>query len=273
MGSTALADILIALAMCWCLYHKRTGFAKWVSCLFPVVAAQVGWKSMYRTDSIIMTLMSYSVNSGMLTRWVFNSFWETWPCRRTRIAFLLSACLSLYDTSFISCVNTSLWLHQFVAAPTRLIWEQFFWLMGKCMLALRSDEEEIWCWHLYRLCELLPCYVRETFAFKSVLTSIAFRLNSRDSLRERSADNVLAGLRMSVSVQQDRTRPISKTEPTPVSVTVHSTTTTEFAEGEHDDESDKHVGVLHALVALRNWGSHAFWREEFVTLDTMDFRN
>ncbi|KAI0287972.1 hypothetical protein BC826DRAFT_728904 [Russula brevipes] len=48
MGSASLADIIIALSMCWCLWHKRTGFA--------------------RTDSIIMTLMSYSINSGLLTR-------------------------------------------------------------------------------------------------------------------------------------------------------------------------------------------------------------
>ncbi|KAI0299250.1 hypothetical protein BC826DRAFT_996239, partial [Russula brevipes] len=51
--------------MCWCLWHKRTGFA--------------------RTDSIIMTLMSYSINSGLLTsalatgvvisvRWSFINF-------------------------------------------------------------------------------------------------------------------------------------------------------------------------------------------------------
>ncbi|KAH9013159.1 hypothetical protein EDB83DRAFT_299513 [Lactarius deliciosus] len=47
MGSSVVADILIAGSMCWFLYHKRTGFA--------------------RTDSVIMTLMTYSVHSGLLT--------------------------------------------------------------------------------------------------------------------------------------------------------------------------------------------------------------
>ncbi|KAF8272842.1 hypothetical protein EI94DRAFT_163515 [Lactarius quietus] len=42
-----LADVLIASSMCWYLHRKRTGFA--------------------RTDSIIMTLMLYSINSGLLT--------------------------------------------------------------------------------------------------------------------------------------------------------------------------------------------------------------
>ncbi|KAH9060430.1 hypothetical protein EDB87DRAFT_1615747, partial [Lactarius vividus] len=48
MGSSVVADILIAVSMCWFLYHKRTGFA--------------------RTDSMILTLMTYSVHSGLLTR-------------------------------------------------------------------------------------------------------------------------------------------------------------------------------------------------------------
>ncbi|KAI0287962.1 hypothetical protein BC826DRAFT_728028 [Russula brevipes] len=47
IGSTCLADILIAVSMCWCLYHKRTGFKK--------------------TDSTIMTLILYSINTGLLT--------------------------------------------------------------------------------------------------------------------------------------------------------------------------------------------------------------
>ncbi|KAN0127838.1 hypothetical protein V8E53_014343 [Lactarius tabidus] len=60
LGSSVVADILIAFSMCWYLYHKRTGFA--------------------RTDSMIMTLMSYSINSGLLT--CTNSMiWEIffWP--------------------------------------------------------------------------------------------------------------------------------------------------------------------------------------------------
>ncbi|KAH9034302.1 hypothetical protein EDB84DRAFT_71112 [Lactarius hengduanensis] len=47
LGSAVVADILIAVSMCWFLYQKRTGFA--------------------RTDSVITTLMTYSVHSGLLT--------------------------------------------------------------------------------------------------------------------------------------------------------------------------------------------------------------
>jgi len=47
LSSGTLADVLIASSMCWYLHRKRTGFA--------------------RTDSIIMTLMLYSINSGLLT--------------------------------------------------------------------------------------------------------------------------------------------------------------------------------------------------------------
>jgi len=48
-GSCAgvLADLLVAGAMCWSLYHKRTGFA--------------------RTDTILTTLMAYTINSGFLS--------------------------------------------------------------------------------------------------------------------------------------------------------------------------------------------------------------
>ena len=38
-------------------------------CFFLVVSAvELGLTSMHRTDSVIMTLMSYSINSGLLTR-------------------------------------------------------------------------------------------------------------------------------------------------------------------------------------------------------------
>ncbi|KAH9013182.1 hypothetical protein EDB83DRAFT_301124 [Lactarius deliciosus] len=47
MGSSVAADILIAVSICWSLYRKRTGFA--------------------RTDSVIMTLMTYSIQSCLLT--------------------------------------------------------------------------------------------------------------------------------------------------------------------------------------------------------------
>ncbi|KAH9981566.1 hypothetical protein BJV74DRAFT_83231 [Russula compacta] len=47
MGSFVFLDALIAVSMCWCLYRRRTGYA--------------------RTDTIITTLMIYIISSGMLT--------------------------------------------------------------------------------------------------------------------------------------------------------------------------------------------------------------
>ncbi|KAH9981550.1 hypothetical protein BJV74DRAFT_82633 [Russula compacta] len=47
MGTSTFVDILITVSMCWCLYQKRTGFT--------------------RTDSILVTLMIFSVNTGLLT--------------------------------------------------------------------------------------------------------------------------------------------------------------------------------------------------------------
>jgi len=47
MGVSVVGDALIAGSMCWALYRKKTGFA--------------------RTDSMIMTLMAYTLQSGLLT--------------------------------------------------------------------------------------------------------------------------------------------------------------------------------------------------------------
>ncbi|KAN0135300.1 hypothetical protein V8E53_006865 [Lactarius tabidus] len=47
MGEGVVVDALIAGMMCWALYRKKTGIA--------------------RTDSMIMTLMAYILNSGLLT--------------------------------------------------------------------------------------------------------------------------------------------------------------------------------------------------------------
>ncbi|KAH9161141.1 hypothetical protein EDB89DRAFT_2235266 [Lactarius sanguifluus] len=77
LGSIALGDSLVAASMCWSLYHRRTGFAK--------------------TDSIILTLMAYSINSGLLT--------------------------GLLGTATIIC---------FIAIPNSLVWVVFSWAMSKC---------------------------------------------------------------------------------------------------------------------------------------------
>ncbi|KAF8272601.1 hypothetical protein EI94DRAFT_1795981 [Lactarius quietus] len=48
MATMVLVDIMITATMSWTLYRKRTGFV--------------------RTDSMIMTLMAYTINSGFLLR-------------------------------------------------------------------------------------------------------------------------------------------------------------------------------------------------------------
>jgi len=78
MSAAALADILIASSMCWYLYRKKTGFA--------------------RTDSIITTLMTYCINTGLITS-----------------------------------ILATLTLIFFIIVPTTsLIWQAIFWTSGKC---------------------------------------------------------------------------------------------------------------------------------------------
>ncbi|KAI9443467.1 hypothetical protein H4582DRAFT_1924958 [Lactarius indigo] len=77
LSAVTVGDTLVAVSMCWSLYRRRTGFAK--------------------TDSIILTLMAYSLNSGLLTG-------------------LLSIATTI----------------SFVVSPSSLIWVAFFWSMSKC---------------------------------------------------------------------------------------------------------------------------------------------
>jgi len=92
MVACALADLLIAASMCWSLYRWRTGFA--------------------RTDSIIMTLMTYIVNSGLL--------------------------VSVLAVAVI--IN-------FVVSPASMIWAAIYWTMSKCyvnsLLAMLNSRDYV----------------------------------------------------------------------------------------------------------------------------------
>ncbi|KAH8994619.1 hypothetical protein EDB92DRAFT_2102582 [Lactarius akahatsu] len=77
VGAVALSDGLVATSMCWSLYRRRTGFAE--------------------TDSIILTLMAYSINTGLLT--------------------------SLIGITAVVC---------FVALPTTLVWLALSFVLSKC---------------------------------------------------------------------------------------------------------------------------------------------
>jgi hypothetical protein len=77
LGSAAAADVIIAGSLCYYLLKSRTGFT--------------------RTDSLITTLIVYSLTTGLIT---------------SVIAMI--------------CVIT------FAIMPTNFIWLAFFWVMGKC---------------------------------------------------------------------------------------------------------------------------------------------
>ncbi|KAH8985981.1 hypothetical protein EDB86DRAFT_3215793 [Lactarius hatsudake] len=85
----ALSDLLIAAAMCWSLYRRKTG-----------------------TDSTIMSLMAYSINSGLLTSVLAGAM---------PISFALS--------------------------PSSLIWLAFYWAMTKCyvnsLLAMLNSRDHV----------------------------------------------------------------------------------------------------------------------------------
>ncbi|ETW81805.1 hypothetical protein HETIRDRAFT_173483 [Heterobasidion irregulare TC 32-1] len=77
LGSAAATDIIIAASMCWYLWKSRTGFKG--------------------TDSIIATLMAYSINTGLLT--------------------------SIIATAAVIT---------FAVLPSSFVWLSCFWVLGKC---------------------------------------------------------------------------------------------------------------------------------------------
>jgi hypothetical protein len=157
LGSGLVADILISFSMCWSLYHKRTGFA--------------------RTDSIIMTLMSYSINSGVLT-----------------------------------CLLTIGMLITFSLDSSSMVWQIFFWPMGK----------------IYA-------------------NSLLAMLNSRDHVRDRSitdkGENAFSLSSFRVA-QGGTTVDKSRSRPTAVSISVHHTETTDFTEVKHDHDIESATAEL-----------------------------
>ncbi|KAH9037375.1 hypothetical protein EDB83DRAFT_2318571 [Lactarius deliciosus] len=101
LGTVAVTELLIAASMCWSLYHKRTGFVR-----------QTWLTFMRRSDSIVMILMAYTINTGLLT-----SFFGT------------AAIISL------------------AVSPSSMIWLAFCWVMNECsinsMLALLNSRDYI----------------------------------------------------------------------------------------------------------------------------------
>ncbi|KAI9465030.1 hypothetical protein BJY52DRAFT_757459 [Lactarius psammicola] len=88
MCSTVVVDILVAGTLCWSLYRKRTGFA--------------------RTDSVIMTLMAYTINSGLLTGLLGTGMTISFivaPSSMISLAFFL-AMSKCYGNSLLAMLNS-----------------------------------------------------------------------------------------------------------------------------------------------------------------------
>ena len=93
----------------------------------------------------------------------------------------------------------------------------------------------------YRLCKLLASHVRSPFCVLSwvrLLTVSAFRLNTRDYVRDRSTtdnpDNAYNLSSIRIDPQSDAYG--SKSRRTGVSVTVHHSTASDFARSKSDQD-------------------------------------
>jgi len=166
LGSGVVADILIAFSMYWFLYHKRTGFAK--------------------TDSMIMTLITYSINSGLLTSLL-------------TIAVLIS----------------------FATAPFSMVWQLFFWPMGK-------------------------------FYANSLLAM----LNSRDRVRERLTTDKADNAFNLTSLRIDQRSETDQFQRTAVSVAVQRSATTDFPQSKRDHDVGSTTGDINKSVASIPYETH-----------------
>lgn len=99
LGGSALVDILVALSMCWCLYHKKTGFARWVIVLLP---PQQNW---LQHPCIVLTLSSwpwwYSASAVVCWRgentYYMSSATSTNECSVVTTTALISVRDSFFD--------------------------------------------------------------------------------------------------------------------------------------------------------------------------------
>ncbi|KAI0700017.1 hypothetical protein C8T65DRAFT_289459 [Cerioporus squamosus] len=102
LGAAAVADIIIAAAMCYYLYTKRTGLK--------------------RTDSVVALLMVYSVNSGLTTSIIATICVVTFAAMPTNFVWLsffwiMGKC---YVNSFLALLNSRESLRDKVAGAVQL---------------------------------------------------------------------------------------------------------------------------------------------------------
>jgi hypothetical protein len=123
-----------------------------------------------------------------------------------------------------------------------MIWEIFYWPMGKSRYSIIPNEETIELTSVLQSMRTpsLQCEEPIKCAWRSRrLTSVTtFRLNSRDHLRERSttdkAENAY-GL-SSFRIAQGGTADKCGSKPTAVSISVHHSETTDFPEVKHNHD-------------------------------------
>ena len=141
LGTGTVADALIAFSMCWFLYHKRTGFARRVR--FSLFTPQIWLSFVRRTDSMIMKLMSYSINSGLLTWWDLD-LRQSDTMNNPNSVVTTGVLITVSSSSLVFCrFGSSLCCDQYSISPSSMIWEIFYWPMSKSTCSIIPNEETI----------------------------------------------------------------------------------------------------------------------------------
>ncbi|TFK73585.1 hypothetical protein BDN72DRAFT_834455 [Pluteus cervinus] len=154
LGSAAAADIIIAGSLCYYLGKGRTGLT--------------------RTDSLISTLIAYSLTTGLVTSVI----------------------------AFMAVVT-------FATMPTNFIWLAFFWVLGKCyvnsLLAALNSREFL---------REKAAIQEGTFIHFSPCQSVGSNRNVRDMeiLEISEADKVRAAVAAPLSVNIIHTQSLSTTD-------------------------------------------------------------
>jgi hypothetical protein len=95
--------------------------------------------------------------------------------------------------------------------------------------------------------------VRVIFAFEGVITFATFRLNNRDTLRERPPKNNSTSAFRIASIRPNEASSKSKTGQTAVTFAVNQTVTSDFVQSTHDSDNelglDKSVWVFLSVAA------------------------
>ena len=170
----------------------------------------------------------------------------------------LSSLLAIGMTISVGIANfifeDFLFYDQFVVSSSSLIWLAFFWVMSKCTftivsIGLRKGQLTF----SHRLCKLFACHVRRVSSWVRYLTVSTLRLNSRDYVRDRSTNsNQDHALNLSsIRIEPPSDTYGSKPRQAGVSVTVHRSTTLNFARNKSGHDVDPDFEVPNSVRSLR----------------------